>query len=320
MRKLVHVAAAVLCDRQGRFLLAKRHAGTHQGGLWEFPGGKREANESVDSALQRELEEELGIRPTQYRPLIRVRHDYGDREVLLETFLVTGWAGEPAGLEGQPLVWAEPARLAEYPMPPADLPILKALRLPLHYLITPDLTVSPAEFLAGLTSSLAHGIRLVQLRLPGLPPRERLQLAEAAAVLCRSAGAELLINSDWELAVRVGAAGVHLKAAQLYQLQSRPLASPLLVGASCHSAAELAMARELDLDFAVLSPVARTLSHPGSTPLGWPGFAELVQEAGLPVYALGGMELADLATALARGGQGIAAIRGLWADTAGNPR
>lgn len=136
--KRIHVAAAVIRAVDGRVLIAKRPLDKHQGGLWEFPGGKVEAGESVEAALARELAEELGITVTAAQPLIQVRHDYPDKQVLLDVWQVLAFSGEPHGAEGQPLAWVEPAQLPGYSFPAANRPIVAAARLPDRYLITPD--------------------------------------------------------------------------------------------------------------------------------------------------------------------------------------
>lgn len=140
----IHVVAAALQDAQGRVLIARRPLGVHQGGLWEFPGGKLEPGEMPLRGLARELEEELGIRVLASRPLIRVHHDYGDRRVLLDVHRVTGFAGEPVGREGQPLAWRHPEDLDPGCFPAADGPIISALRLPPLYFITSDDPVEPS--------------------------------------------------------------------------------------------------------------------------------------------------------------------------------
>ena len=103
--KRVHVAAAVIRGTDGSILIARRADTQHQGGLWEFPGGKVEAGESVEAALARELKEELGITVEVARPLIKVQHDYPDKQVLLDVWEVSAFSGEPHGVEGQPLAW-----------------------------------------------------------------------------------------------------------------------------------------------------------------------------------------------------------------------
>jgi 8-oxo-dGTP diphosphatase len=118
----------------------------------------------------------------------------------------------------------------------------------------------------------------------------------------------LLINHDIELARELGV-GVHLRAAQLRELDQRPLPVSQWVGASCHGADELERAAAIGADFATLSPVCATSSHPDASPLGWDRLAELVREARLPVYALGGLGPDDLDRARAAGAQGVAGIR-----------
>jgi 8-oxo-dGTP diphosphatase len=308
---MIHVAAAVLEDAQGRILLTRRPEHVHQGGLWEFPGGKLEPGETIGHGLVRELAEELGVQVQGHRPLIQVRHDYGDKSVLLDVHRVTAYAGVPQGLEGQPLAWVAPEALGDYPMPAADVPIVAAVRLPPVYLFTPPAVPDPQRLLTELEAALEAGQRLVQLRVFDLPRAGHEALARRALKLCRAAGAWLLINADIELAAGVGADGVHLHARQLAALKARPEGFRW-VAASCHEPGELARAAALGLDFAVLSPVLPTPSHPDAAPLGWEGFAAAVAAARLPVYALGGMRPELLATAWQHGAQGIAGIRGLW--------
>jgi 8-oxo-dGTP diphosphatase len=105
MTGYIHVAAAVVVDGLGRVLVSQRPGHVHQGGLWEFPGGKLEAGETAETGLKRELHEELGITVQAARPLIRVYHAYPDKPVLLDVWRVTRYSGEPAGLEGQPIDW-----------------------------------------------------------------------------------------------------------------------------------------------------------------------------------------------------------------------
>lgn len=128
--KRVHVAVGVLRDALGRVLIARRLEHTHQGGLWEFPGGKVEPGETVLQALVRELLEELGVEVQAARPLVEVRHDYPEKSVLLDVWEVTLFQGQAYGREGQPLRWVEIAELADYAFPVANQPILTALRQP----------------------------------------------------------------------------------------------------------------------------------------------------------------------------------------------
>jgi 8-oxo-dGTP diphosphatase len=308
-RRLVHVAAGALLDAQGRVLVAQRPEGAHQGGLWEFPGGKLEAGETARAGLARELREELGIEVRAARPLIRVHHDYGDRHVLLDVFVVTAFEGSPRGREGQPLEWVLPQAMDASRFPAADRPIINALRLPEVCLITGADPSASKAFLERLAASVRAGL-LVQLRAHDIDDAAYAALATAALPLCRAAGATLVLNREPALARRLGATGVHLRAAALSDLEARP--DLPLVGASCHGAADLARAAALGLDYALLGPVLRTATHPDAEPLGWTRFAELADAAALPVYALGGLTPEHLARSFAAGAQGIAAIRGLW--------
>ncbi len=306
----LRVAVGVVQDPAGRVLITRRHDHLHQGGLWEFPGGKIEPAETTESALARELREEIGIEVLGSEPLISIPWCYPDRRVVLEVRRVTRYRGYATGVEGQPLSWALTAHLRATDFPQANRPIIAALRLPAHYVISPDVG-NEREWLAALDSALARGYRLVQFRVR--PARAgRSALAAEALQRCRRAGARLLINGDPALAERIGADGVHLPAHQLGQITQRPLPAERWVAASSHDARELARAAALNVDFAVLSPVAPTASHPHAEPLGWARFAALVAEAPLPVYALGGMRGSDAGIAREHGGQGIAAIRGLW--------
>ena len=121
----VKVAAGVI-ERDGQVLVTQRAAKAHQGGLWEFPGGKLESGESAEQALVRELAEELNIHVTQQSPLIEIAHDYGDKQVRLFVFVVHDFESEPQGLEGQPMQWIAPADLNGLSFPAANLPIIQA--------------------------------------------------------------------------------------------------------------------------------------------------------------------------------------------------
>jgi 8-oxo-dGTP diphosphatase len=126
---LVLVAAVALLDADGRVLLARRPEGKSMAGLWEFPGGKVEAGERPEEALVRELNEELGIavREPCLAPLTFASHDYGDFHLLMPLYVCRRWEGRPTAREGQALAWVRPAKLRDYPMPPADVPLVPML-------------------------------------------------------------------------------------------------------------------------------------------------------------------------------------------------
>ncbi|HET6631892.1 MAG TPA: Nudix family hydrolase [Rhodanobacteraceae bacterium] len=308
----LEVVAGVLQRRDGRVLLSQRTAGRDQAGRWEFPGGKREPGEGATAALARELREELGIEALAFAPLIALPWNVGARALRLEVLRVTRWHGEPAGCEGQALRWQAPALVERSTVVDADRVVLDALRLPAHYLITPpDAGADPDALVAAVERALARGQCLFQLRLPQADQPTRRMLACRLGSLCAGAGASLLLNQDLELARELDL-GLHLRAAQLDDFAQRPLPRGRWLAVSCHDEKQLARAQALGADFATLSPVRATASHPQATPLGWARFARRVSQAALPVYALGGLELDDLERARAAGAQGIAAIRAAW--------
>ena len=123
----VTVAVGILIDDAGRVLVTRRAPEAHQGGLWEFPGGKVEENETILAALARELQEELGVLVEATEALMVLDHDYGDKQVRLDVHCVTRWSGEPRGLEGQPLAWQQPEELRDWAFPAANRSILERL-------------------------------------------------------------------------------------------------------------------------------------------------------------------------------------------------
>lgn len=128
--KITLVSAVALIDPEGRVLLAQRPPGKTLAGLWEFPGGKVEPGESPETALIRELQEELGIDTwaSCLAPLTFASHSYPDFHLLMPLFACRKWQGIATGREGQNLAWVRPEKLRDYPMPPADLPLIPILR------------------------------------------------------------------------------------------------------------------------------------------------------------------------------------------------
>jgi 8-oxo-dGTP diphosphatase len=295
---MIQVAAGILMDARRRVLLMQRLPGKHLAGLWEFPGGKVELGETVAQALVRELDEELGVEILGSTPLISIPWRYPEKAVRLHALLVTEWNGEPRAREGHPLRWVAVRDMDAAEMPAADAPILAALRLPPHYAIAATVQ---AEHCPGMEV-------LRQLRMPGATRDEVRRVVESVIAADPDLRESLLLNHDIGLARELGI-GVHLRAVQLRELRERPLPRNAWVGASCHDAEELGLAAELGADFATLSPVHATASHPDADPLGWERFARLVEDARLPVYALGGVGPDDLDRARVAGAQGVAGVR-----------
>ena len=225
---------------------------------------------------------------------------------------VDGFTGEAHGKEGQPFKWVEPERLADFSFPEANLPIIRAVQLPDLYLITPDPGRDTQAFLKQLEKCLSKGIRLVQLRAKSLSQQYYIKLARQTKELCDEFDATLILNSDPELVSVVNADGVSLTGERLLALESRPLPDDKWVAASCHTAQDIVQASQIGVDFAMLSPVQATASHPEIKPLGWKAFQDMCECAPFPVYALGGVKPDDLGKAFDHGAQGIAAIRALW--------
>jgi 8-oxo-dGTP diphosphatase len=307
---ITEVAAAVLTQPDGRVLLAQRPPGKVYAGYWEFPGGKVEPGESLEAALARELHEELGIVVTRSCRWITRVFEYSHATVRLNFFRVFDWQGEPHPHEGQVFSWQLPDAVEVTPLLPANFPILKALSLP------PLLGISHAEslgvdsFLARLDVALHGGLRLIQLRDKTLPEDARLQLARETVRRAHLHGARVLVNGSLELARAAAADGVHLDSSAAAQLTARPDCD--WVGVSCHDAAELGHAAAIEADFALLSPVLPTLTHPGAATLGWDAFSTLAAESPIPVYGLGGLERDDVALAQSHGAHGVALLRGAW--------
>lgn len=296
----------------GSFLLAQRPEGKPYAGYWEFPGGKVEPGETPRHALVRELREELGITVVTAYPWLTRVFVYPHATVRLNFFRVTAWSGKLYPHEGQVFSWQRVPDISVAPVLPANAPILRALELPLLYAISNAVELGEEEFMQRLEVALGNGLRLVQVREKRLAREGLRKLAVRVVALAHEYGARVLLNGDVALAQEVGADGVQLTGAQLAGLRERPAVE--WCAASCHSAAELRRAEELGCDFALLSPVLATQSHPGVPHLGWENFAQIVAGASIPVYALGGLRLEDAETAWRHGAHGVALLRQAWTE------
>ena len=311
----IDVAVGVLIREDGRFLLAQRPEGKPMPGYWEFPGGKLEAGESVFDALVREFDEELGVHITGAHPWAQRVVVYPHATVRLHFWRSFGrageWRGAPVSREAQAFRWEHIDRLTTDPWLQGALPVKRWMQLPDIYAISHAAAMGIDGFLSRLDQRLADGtIELLQLREPALDASSLASLFDEVRARCTAHGVRLLVNSSHPRPLWSRADGVHATAGDLMRLDARPDVEWCI--ASCHDATELARAGALRFDAAVLGPVAPTASHPGSEVLGWDRFAVIAQKTVIPVYAIGGMTVDDLACAIAAGAHGVAMIRASW--------
>ena len=315
--KQVAVAAGVIKNTKGEVLIAKRADDQHQGGLWEFPGGKIEPNESAQQALARELNEELGIEVSASHPLIRIHHQYTDKSVLLDVWVVTHFTGEARGLEGQPIQWVAPAKLTEFDFPAANAPIVAAAQLPDRIAILDDLDDTEAlERTAQM--ALEQGFPWIILRAPDNSEAQLRRAISHVQPLADFANAKLVLNCSIPLANKLKADALLLTASHLVGMGSRAEFNGAWLGAACHNAGELQLAQDKGLDFASLSPLvvnyetdspfkeaATDTTDECQAVIGWTGFQSMVEPARIPVYARGGLSTQDIEQAQTLGAQGI---------------
>jgi 8-oxo-dGTP diphosphatase len=314
MAELIHVAAAAIVNEKNEVLITRRADDVHQGGLWEFPGGKLEVGETVEQALIRELDEELGIQLQSCLPLIKITHHYPDKSVLLDVWEVKDYLGKPVANEGQPVRWCPIDQLDTKEFPAADVPVIRSLNLPEHYLITGKFD-TVEQFEKHFFHAMKKGIKLAQLRLTNdwlLEGNKKMtkEVIEIAMRLADQSNAQLMFNLPDEISEVIKPVNVHLNSQKLAGLNKRPDCD--LLSASCHTIEEMKKAEKFKADFIVLSPVQPTSSHPDTQPLGWDNFSEMISNVNVPAYALGGVTRDDTRQARLSGGQGIAAISALW--------
>ncbi|MEO1888834.1 MAG: Nudix family hydrolase [Cycloclasticus sp.] len=304
---MLHVAVGVIKNKQGEVLISRRASGARQGDLWEFPGGKVKEGETTHQALKRELIEELGITIRSSKPMLDIYHDYFDLKVHLDVHQVGAFDGEPRGLENQPVKWLAIAELKKYTFPVANKKIIDSLNLPCYYPIVDDSLGSAQQMLGHLSGLLAEGYSMIQLRAKSMDKVGFSQLAQAAMKLCDKKAATLFLNTSVDTALALNAQAVHLSVDELVSTRL-PLPSGLTVATSCHCEQELRQAQDAGVLFAVLSPVARTSSHPESQPLGWELFSNTAEKFKLPIFALGGVGPKDIQRAKLKGAYGVSGI------------
>lgn len=319
-RKDVHVAVAVIF-RNGRVLIARRPDHAHQGGLLEFPGGKVEPGETVQQALVREIAEETGLKLVEdaLKPVIGIRHDYGDKRVFLDVWQTSDAQGEAEGREGQAISWMLPEDMRDEGFPAGNWAIIRALKLPRCLAIIGR--IEGGEGIARGVGQLTFALRerpspFVVLRAPNLESADYQHLVDAALPVCKDFDSGLIVHgSPAVFHDGRGLAGLHLPWREAEELESRPVPNDVWLGVSCHSPEQVAHAALLKADYVTLGPVKPTASHPEANGIGWAAFRACVAQAPMPVYGLGGLHEKDVIAARREGGQGIAGIGYWWHES-----
>ncbi|RAU17909.1 pyrophosphohydrolase [Nitrincola tibetensis] len=311
MKSLIHVMVGVIRNDQGQILIALRPKNRHQGGLWEFPGGKVEGDEPPYQALVRELSEELGLLVHEATPLIRIPYHYDDCSVLLDVWDVNRFTGEAKGMEGQEIRWVDLNHLNDYSFPAANVPILSAVRLPTQIAITGD-AANKDEFCSKVQLMLERGCRWILLRDHSLSKRDFADVFHSVKPMCDAHKAILQVNTSLSLANELNAQALHLTESRLTELMGRRAFNGQWLSAACHSPDALQLAQSKGCDFVFLSPVKATATHPEQAGIGWHRFHQWVSDVTLPVYALGGVSQLDFQKVREEGGQGVASISAFW--------
>ena len=297
-------------DPSGRVLVNQRPKGKMFAGRWEFPGGKIDTGETASQALARELDEELGIRIERQRPLISFTYEYDTLTVRLHVNEVLAYRGVPESLEGQAIQWVEPDNLGQIDLLDANAVIVKAIRLPRICLITDTRRFGVDLTLELLREHAERQRTLVLVREKTMAQNDLRPLVRAVAEICHAAGSLASVHADCAFDEYEAVDGIHFPAR--FPGRGGLPEGGQLVGVSCHSGRALESAGQGGADYAFLSPVNQTRSHPNAIPLGWQQFAQLCKPVPMPVFALGGMTPADLDTAIEHGAQGIAMLRAAW--------
>lgn len=308
---MLHVAVGVIRGPNNTVLLALRSDRQHQGGLWEFPGGKVEAGETVLQALGRELREELGITLVRAVPMISVPYQYSDKAVFLDVWEVMDFTGLAEGKEGQPLTWAKTEELSQYSFPAANKPIVAAITLPKCIAITGAFT-GQQDLHKQIALVAQRGADAVLYRCG--PKMGSAISMESLRDCVQANGLVFMVHYKSLCPPKIidpSIVFLHIDSVSLNKKFQRP-AHLVTLGASCHSLEEIQLAQALGCDYVFLSPVKATNTHPGATPLGWEGFAKCAKEASIPVYALGGLQRGDLSVAVENGAQGLACLSEIW--------
>lgn len=306
----IEVVAAIIHNNKQQVLLTYRHAKQHQGERWEFPGGKVEAKESLSQALTRELNEELGITPTDFTPFLTLTYAYPEKIVKLHFYEVWQFSGQPHARENQPMQWWQLTALPDLPFPEANVPVVSALQLPEQwFVLTAPVSNAEQQLQQALNTGRVGGVYL-RGDYPETLLRRLVSLCDKAHCFTLLPARDVAqLDTTLLAAARLGVSGIHFSEEIANQIIRLP-EDKFLYSMACHSEQSLQQAERLGVDMAFLSPVKTTASHPEAKPLGWQQFAQWAQKVAMPVYALGGLKPQDIKTARANRARGIAGISG----------
>lgn len=313
MNQRTHVAVGIIFNsNKEKILITRRTNDQHLAGYWEFPGGKVESNEDVRSALNRELFEELGIQVTKAEHFTTISHDYQDKKVLLDVWKILEWSGVPAGRENQEIRWSKIDDLKSNEFPDANKYIIQSLSLAPVYVISQESYDDYAQLFSVASECFTAGLKLFQLRLKSEENKKIKKIVKTLSVLAKKNNTKLILNGTAADIDNYVIDGVHLNSNELNKYGSRPISEEYILGASCHNEEELVKAEKLNVNYAFISPVSTTDSHPEQQALGWDNFSIMIKKVNFPVYALGGMVPADLNIAKQYGAYGVAMIGAIW--------
>jgi 8-oxo-dGTP diphosphatase len=314
---VVSVVAGWLENAAGALLLTQRPADKSHPGCFEFPGGKVQSGESDERALQREFMEELGLEIAVHECLGSYAKQAQEQAITMRIYRVTAPAHAlsalgAVGRERQAIRFVAKGRLQRLPLPPLDRPAVRAHALNRTLVISPE-PLDAKLWLQQLRMTAQAGAKLVLLRAKHTPLSALRGLIAQARDVMAAHGAELLLQDDAPLVKRWRVGGMSLTSRALMRAKRRALPENYWLSASCHNAEELAQAQAIGCDFVTLAPVLATATHPDQAGMGWQQLQALCQQfPELPIYALGGMQAGDLATAQRHGAFGVAGIRGFW--------
>lgn len=297
----IQVACAIIVSA-GHIVLTQRHQDAHQGGLWEFPGGKIEADESPVECLARELNEELGITPREPRYVCQIPWQYGDTRVRLWVYEVRQFSGTPEPREGQPMDCVQPKALTARQFPAANAAIVRSIGLPRIARFLMDPSEDSARWAARFPTSALLYFR-------NQPPSDGLQRGIDVAL---EQGHRVILTLDQWSCFRPGC-GLHLRHLDAVDDANQARLAvesvwPLTAG--MRHIEDWTRRADWPADAWFISPVKPTASHRDMSPLGWSAFQSLAVQTGRPCYALGGMQPHDLHQAIDALAYGVAGVRG----------